>query len=321
VVEMATVSGTALTNNALQLVALGAAGSARASAIRDTTGLAAAADATQPGALANQNSVTPLSALDIRDTGIDGQNGVRLAGNNGALLDLSTTLIAQEASGQGQALAGADATAAQVTDEEAVDEEADGDEVASDDEATDPDGLSEEEEEQVAELRRADGEVRRHEAAHAAAGGALAGAPSFTFERGPDGQLYAVAGEVSIDTAPVDGDPAATIQKLQIVRSAALAPADPSPQDRAVAAQAQAGIQQAQGELRAQRAEELTGDDERNGDVGGTEDAAAPNSSDAVRDQNGPGARQSGLIAQGPDQDGRANDATARISSIINIAV
>ena len=53
---------------------------------------------------------------------------------------------------------------------------------------------------------------------------------------GPDGNRYAIGGEVSIDVAPVDGDPEATIAKMEIVKAAALAPAEPSAQDRKVAA-------------------------------------------------------------------------------------
>ncbi len=116
--------------------------------------------------------------------------------------------------------------------------------------------LSEEDEELVRDLQARDREVRAHEAAHAAAGGAYAGAPTYTYQRGPDGRQYAVGGSVSIDTSPVQGDPAATIQKAQQIKRAALAPAEPSAQDRSVAAAADALLRQAQAELRAeQRAE------------------------------------------------------------------
>ena len=99
--------------------------------------------------------------------------------------------------------------------------------------------LSQEDARKLAELQRRDREVRAHEAAHQAAAGHLArGGPSFTYETGPDGQRYAVAGEVKIDASPVPGDPAATARKMQRVRAAALAPADPSSTDRSVAAKA-----------------------------------------------------------------------------------
>jgi hypothetical protein len=103
--------------------------------------------------------------------------------------------------------------------------------------------------EQLADLKARDREVRAHEVAHQAVGGQYAGAISYVYERGPDGAQYAVGGEVSIDTAPVEGDPQATIEKMRTVRAAALAPAEPSPQDRAVAAQAMQLMLQAQSEL------------------------------------------------------------------------
>lgn len=98
-------------------------------------------------------------------------------------------------------------------------------------------------------LKARDREVRAHEQAHQAVGGAYAGAVSYTYQRGPDGAQYAVGGEVSIDVAPVAGDPQATIDKMRTVRAAALAPAEPSGQDRAVAAQAMQLMLQAQTEL------------------------------------------------------------------------
>lgn len=91
---------------------------------------------------------------------------------------------------------------------------------------------------QIQELRGRDAEVKAHEQAHAAAGGQYAGSPTYEFKRGPDGNNYAVGGEVSIDASAVGGDPRATIDKMRQVRSAALAPANPSSQDRSVAAQA-----------------------------------------------------------------------------------
>jgi hypothetical protein len=92
---------------------------------------------------------------------------------------------------------------------------------------------------EIEELKRQDREVRAHEQAHVMAGGSLVrGAANFSYKSGPDGILYAVGGEVSIDSAPVDGDPQATIRKMEQVQKAALAPAQPSGQDRAVAAAA-----------------------------------------------------------------------------------
>ena len=117
--------------------------------------------------------------------------------------------------------------------------------------------LSREEERVVAELARTDREVRAHENAHLAAAGGLARGVSFEYATGPDGKQYAVAGEVGIDTSAVSGDPERTIQKAQQIRAAANAPANPSGQDRAVAAQAAQLEQSARAELaEKQRAEQ-----------------------------------------------------------------
>ena len=119
-----------------------------------------------------------------------------------------------------------------------------------------PQGLTEDEQRLVAELKRIDAEVRRHEQAHMNAGGQYAGQASYTYETGPDGGRYAVAGEVPIDTAPIPDDPEATIDKMEVVIRAALAPAEPSAQDQRVAAGAQQTIVAAQADLRAiERAE------------------------------------------------------------------
>ena len=119
--------------------------------------------------------------------------------------------------------------------------------------STSPNELTPEEQQQVAELKKRDREVKAHEAAHMAAGGAyVRGGASYSYQSGPDGKRYAVGGEVSIDTSPED-DPAATIRKMQTVRSAALAPANPSGQDRSVAAAAAAQEAQARQELRSEQ--------------------------------------------------------------------
>ena len=92
---------------------------------------------------------------------------------------------------------------------------------------------------QVAKLKQRDAEVKAHEAAHLGAAGGLArGGASYEYQKGPDGHNYAVGGEVSIDSSPVHGNPEATISKAQQIRSAALAPTNPSSQDYKVAAQA-----------------------------------------------------------------------------------
>lgn len=102
----------------------------------------------------------------------------------------------------------------------------------------------------IRELAQRDREVRNHEQAHQAVGGQYAGGMSLTYTTGPDGKRYAVAGEVSIDISPVPGNPEATMDKAERVRRAALAPAEPSNQDRAVAAQATQLQVEAQAEMR-----------------------------------------------------------------------
>lgn len=97
--------------------------------------------------------------------------------------------------------------------------------------------LSLEEQRIVSELQAADTNVRAHEAAHMAAGGGLTSPASYTYERGPDNKMYAVAGEVGISTSQ-GNTPQESLNKAQTIRRAALAPADPSPQDLKVAAQA-----------------------------------------------------------------------------------
>ena len=97
---------------------------------------------------------------------------------------------------------------------------------------------------EIARLKAVEAKVKAHEAAHKAAGGAMTGAVSYTYTQGPDGKRYISGGEVSIDTSG-GNTPSETITRMEAVRRAALAPADPSSQDRAVAAAAEARIQQA----------------------------------------------------------------------------
>ncbi|NVK55832.1 MAG: hypothetical protein HWE26_09465 [Alteromonadaceae bacterium] len=93
------------------------------------------------------------------------------------------------------------------------------------------------EQREIDALKERDQEVRKHERAHANTGGQYAGSPQYQYQRGPDGQRYAVEGEVSIDIS-TEKTPEQTLNKMQQVRAAALAPAEPSPQDLQVAAEA-----------------------------------------------------------------------------------
>ena len=117
--------------------------------------------------------------------------------------------------------------------------------------------LTPEEKLQVEELQARDQEVRIHEMAHVMAGGAyVTGGPSYEYQVGPDGKGYAVGGSVGIDTSSIAGDPEATIQKMQTVAAAALAPAKPSGQDHNVAAAARQAEATAKAELAKQQTEQ-----------------------------------------------------------------
>ncbi|WP_374421321.1 putative metalloprotease CJM1_0395 family protein [Chromobacterium sp.] len=114
--------------------------------------------------------------------------------------------------------------------------------------------LDEQQQKQVEELKARDSDVRQHEQAHLAAGGALAGGgATYSYQQGPDGKQYAIGGEVSIRLAR-GSTPQETIANAQTVQRAALAPADPSGQDRSVAAAAAQMEQQARIELMQQQA-------------------------------------------------------------------
>jgi hypothetical protein len=109
----------------------------------------------------------------------------------------------------------------------------------------------------IRSLESRDKAVRNHENAHAGVGGSFTGAPSYSYEIGPNGKKYAVDGEVSIDLTPIAGEPAQTIAKMNKVQAAALAPANPSAQDIRVAASAASIILEAQAELTNIRADNV----------------------------------------------------------------
>lgn len=148
--------------------------------------------------------------------------------------------------------------AGEVAEEVAGGESSETAESVADDENTTPGKgeLTPEEHQVLTELKIVDRQVRSHEQAHlAAAGGYATSGASFQYQNGPDGKRYAVGGEVQIDVSK-EADPEQTLRKMSVVRSAALAPANPSSQDRSVAAAATAGIVDAQRELQAMRTEE-----------------------------------------------------------------
>ncbi len=115
--------------------------------------------------------------------------------------------------------------------------------------------LTPEQQQEVARLKAIDSKVHAHEQAHMAAGAGLTGGASFQYTRGPDGRQYAVAGEVTINVSSGQ-TPASTIERASQIQAAALAPADPSAQDRAVAAAAALMASQARAELSRMKKEE-----------------------------------------------------------------
>jgi hypothetical protein len=101
------------------------------------------------------------------------------------------------------------------------------------------DDLSVSEKKIVDKLKQIEQEVRAHEQAHITSGGGLVrGGASYTYQSGPDGKKYVVGGEVQIDTSVNTDDLQGAINRMRQVRQAALAPVDPSAQDKAVANEA-----------------------------------------------------------------------------------
>ena len=128
-------------------------------------------------------------------------------------------------------------------------------------EARKPNGevLTAEEQREVEKLRRRDQKVHAHEQAHLAAAGNLAvGGAHYSYKTGPDGKQYAVSGEVkmSVKDAPT---PEEDLRLAKQLENAALAPAEPSPQDRAIAQKARQKAAKAQREISQEAAENMGG--------------------------------------------------------------
>lgn len=115
--------------------------------------------------------------------------------------------------------------------------------------------LTPEQQQEVTRLKAIDSKVHAHEQAHMAAGAGLTGGANFQYARGPDGRQYAIAGEVTINVSSGQ-TPESTIARASQIQAAALAPVDPSPQDRAVAAAAALMASQARAELSRMKKEE-----------------------------------------------------------------
>ncbi|MBL1320168.1 MAG: hypothetical protein COA63_003790 [Methylophaga sp.] len=122
--------------------------------------------------------------------------------------------------------------------------------------------LSEQDLQQIKQLKTRDSIVRAHEMAHITAGhGITQGSANFSFQRGPNGIQYAIGGEVQIDTSKITGDPVATLKKAVQIQTAALAPLQPSSQDRTIAANAAQMAIEARSEIKQQPTESESPDD------------------------------------------------------------
>lgn len=122
--------------------------------------------------------------------------------------------------------------------------------------------LSEADQQVVAKLKVRDRNVRAHELAHIAAGaGVVTSGASYSYQTGPDGKRYAIGGEVGIDASPAR-TPQDTLRKAGKIRAAALAPVDPSAQDRSIAAKAEGMATEARMEISAAATQNAVGNTE-----------------------------------------------------------
>ncbi|MDP8243672.1 MAG: putative metalloprotease CJM1_0395 family protein [Candidatus Hinthialibacter antarcticus] len=148
-------------------------------------------------------------------------------------------------------------------------------EIKSDDNTRSGSKLTEQDQKEVEKLEKRDAEVRTHEQQHKSAGGGITGAIQLEYQVGPDGEQYAVGGEVSVDTSKEE-TPEATIQKAQQIQRAALAPAEPSNQDRAAASKAQRMEAEARLDLNEESRENAGISDPTVDEDGETEEAENP---------------------------------------------
>ncbi|MBR2207418.1 MAG: hypothetical protein IJ859_01260 [Synergistaceae bacterium] len=123
-------------------------------------------------------------------------------------------------------------------------------------EAKKEDEAEDQKEAQEKELENIQREVVAHEAAHQAAAGELGGGVSYSYTEGPDGKSYITGGEVPIKLKE-GRTPEETLRNMQQVQRAANAPADPSGQDRQVAAKAAAIASKARQEIINENSEEF----------------------------------------------------------------
>jgi hypothetical protein len=166
------------------------------------------------------------------------------------------------------------------------------------------------------DLAERDREVRAHEQTHASVGGKYASAPSYTYERGPDGRMYAVEGEVKIDTSPIPNDPEATLEKAEIIQRAALSVAEPSSADRAAAADARAMAIDARAEImqQADEASVVGSEPESKIDEDSEDKQTAGERLQELRDEKA--ARSAGAVEALNDFNNRLNDINKQLAEI-----
>jgi len=123
-------------------------------------------------------------------------------------------------------------------------------------EAKKEDKADENKEAQEKELENIQREVIAHESAHKAVAGDLGGGISYSYTEGPDGKSYITGGEVPIKLKE-GRTPEETLRNMQQVQRAANAPADPSGQDRQVAAKAAAIASKAKKEIIKENSEDF----------------------------------------------------------------
>ncbi len=120
--------------------------------------------------------------------------------------------------------------------------------------------LTTDEKAELTKLQSVDSKVRAHEAAHQS-GAAASGGASFTYVKGANGVMYAVGGEVPVRMQS-GSTPQETMANAQAVISTALAPADPSAQDIAVASKARVMMMKAQQEFAQEIQEKISNSNE-----------------------------------------------------------
>jgi hypothetical protein len=167
---------------------------------------------------------------------------------------------------------------------------------------------------QIRQLAARDREVRAHEAAHAAVGGQYAGAASFQFVRGPDGVNYAAGGEVPI-SLPRGGEPGARLVAAEQVRRAALAPANPSAQDRSIAALAAQTALGARAEISTIQAQARQGSSEESSAV------RAEKQAELEKEKEAQSAQQKQLEQQQAQQQSDKAESARRLANLSNALV